>query len=53
MARSIEEDFNNIEILIENACQQYCVGRAVVFYVTMDKEEEISTKLINKHYESS
>ena len=48
IARSIEEDVDNIEIKIENVCQQDYVGRAVVACVTMGKEEEISTKLINK-----
>ena len=48
IARSVEKDVNNVEIKIENACQQDYVGRAVVVHVTMDKEEEISTKLINE-----
>ena len=52
ISRSIEEDFNNVEIKIENTCQQDYVGRAAVACVTMDKEEEISAKLINEHNEN-
>ena len=48
IARSIEEEVNSIEIKIENVHQQYCVDRAVVACVAMDKEEEISAKMINE-----
>ena len=48
IARSTEEDVNDVGIKIENVCQQDYVGKAVVVCVTMDKEEETSTKLINK-----
>ena len=52
IANSIEEEENNIEIKIENADQQDHVGSDVVVYVTMDKEEAIGMKLINKHNEN-
>ena len=52
IANSIEEDINNVEIKIENEHQQDHIGRAVVVYATMDKEEEIGTKMINKHNEN-
>ena len=48
----MKEDDNNVEIRIENACQQDCVGRAVVACVTMDEEEEISSKMTNDHNEN-
>ena len=53
IASSIEEDVKNIEIKIENACQQDYVGIAVVVCVTLDKEEETSTKMINKPDENN
>ena len=45
---SVELEINNAEIKIENAFQQDYARRAVVVHVTMNKEEETSTKLINK-----
>ena len=52
IARSIEEEVNNVEIKIEHACQQDYVGKAVVACVTIDKEEDISAKSINEHNEN-
>ena len=49
IASNIEKDNDNIEIRIENACQQDCIGRVVVVHVTMDKEEEISGKMTNEY----
>ena len=44
----IKEGENNIEIRIENTCQQVDTGRALVVHVTMDKEEDFSAKMINE-----
>ena len=39
VSRSVEEDAINVEITIENACQQVYIGTAVVACVTIDKEK--------------
>ena len=49
IATIIEEEACDVEIKIEDVCQQDHVGRAVVVHATADKEEDIETKLINKH----
>ena len=50
--RFIEEEEGNIEIKIENMCQQEHSRIALVVYATMDKEVEISAKLIIVHNEN-
>ena len=52
IARIIEEEEKNIEIKIETVCQHECLGRSMVAHATMDKEEEISKKIINVSHEN-
>ena len=46
-AKIKNEDEKNVEIKIEKVHQHESSGRALVVCATMDKEEEISKKLIN------
>ena len=48
IARSIKENNKNVEMQIEHVHQQEYTGRALVLCTTMNKEEDVSTKIINE-----
>ena len=52
ISKIINEDEENLEIKIEKVYQHEYSGKAMVVYATMDKEEEISKKLINVFHDN-
>ena len=47
ISKIVKEDEKNLEIKIETVCQHENSGNAMVVRATIDKEEDISKKLIN------